>query len=105
MISGAILVGIVGVGRIAVDAHIPDLRKAGAEVFALADVAPGRAGRFAAQFEVPHAFDDCRAMLKRDVFSSAALRGGASRHLDAELQRDLDLALELPAPWMEVTRG
>jgi predicted dehydrogenase len=63
MKSQAIRVGIIGVGRIAVDAHIPDLRKAGAEVFALADVAPGR---FASQFGMPHAFDDYREMLKRD---------------------------------------
>ena len=43
-------VGIIGVGRIAVDAHIPDLRRAGAQVVALADIVPGRAARFAEQF-------------------------------------------------------
>jgi predicted dehydrogenase len=56
-------VGIIGVGRIAVDAHIGACRQAGGELVALADVAPGRARRFADQFGVPRAFDDYRQLL------------------------------------------
>ena len=58
-----IRVGIIGTGRIAVDSHIKDCRKAGGELLALADVAKGRAKRFAEQFDVPHAFDDYRELL------------------------------------------
>jgi predicted dehydrogenase len=61
-------VGIIGTGRIAVDAHVPDLRRAGAEVLALADVVPGRARRFADSLGVPHAFDDyCRMLAMADL--------------------------------------
>jgi predicted dehydrogenase len=56
-------VGIIGVGRIAVEAHIPCFRRAGAEVIALADVVEGRAARFAQQFDIPYAFDDVHGLL------------------------------------------
>ncbi len=56
-------VGIIGTGRIAVDAHIPAAREAGGEVVALADVVPGRAERFAGRFGVARAFDDVRGLL------------------------------------------
>ena len=50
-------VGIVDAGRVGVDWHLPDIRAAGGEVIALADVVPGRAARFAARHGIPHAFD------------------------------------------------
>jgi hypothetical protein len=50
-------VGIVGAGRVGVDWHLPNIRAAGGEVIALADVVPGRAARFAAQHHIPYAFD------------------------------------------------
>jgi predicted dehydrogenase len=56
-------VGIIGVGHIAVEAHIPCLRSAGAEVIALADVVEGRAARFAREFDIPYAFDDVHQLL------------------------------------------
>lgn len=56
-------IGIIGAGRIAVDAHIPGVRQAGGEVLALADVVPGRAARIAGEFGVPCAFDDYRQLL------------------------------------------
>jgi predicted dehydrogenase len=76
----SIRVGIIGIGRIAVDSHIPDLRKAGAEVFALADVVPGRAGRFAAQFGIPHAFDDYRQMLRREELDAVVVASPILAH-------------------------
>ena len=63
MSQDKIRVGIIGVGRIAVQSHIPDFFRAGAEVIALADVVEGRAARFARQFDIPHAFDDYHQML------------------------------------------
>jgi len=59
----SIRVGIIGVGRIAVEAHIPCFRAAGAEVIALADVVEGRAARFAHAFGIPCAFDDYHELL------------------------------------------
>ncbi|MBN1581802.1 MAG: Gfo/Idh/MocA family oxidoreductase [Anaerolineae bacterium] len=50
-------VGIVGAGRVGVDWHLPDIRAAGGEVIALADMVPGRASRFAAQHGISYAFD------------------------------------------------
>lgn len=58
-----IRVGIIGAGRVGVDWHLPDIRRAGAEVVALADEAPGRAARFAAERGVERAFDDWAALL------------------------------------------
>jgi len=63
-------VGIVGAGRVGVDWHLPDIRAAGGEVIALADVVPGRAARFAARHGIPHAFDrypDLLALPELDV--------------------------------------
>jgi predicted dehydrogenase len=80
MTSKAIKVGIIGVGRIAVDAHIPDLRRAGADVIALADIVPGRAARFAEQFGIPHAFDDYREMLKRDELDAVVVASPILAH-------------------------
>ena len=59
----SIRVGIVGAGRVGIDWHLPDIRAAGGEVIALADGVAGRAGRFAAQHGIPHAFDDYRDLL------------------------------------------
>jgi predicted dehydrogenase len=56
-------VGIIGAGRIAVEAHIPCFRSAGAEVIGLADVIEGRAARFAREFKIPYAFDDFHQLL------------------------------------------
>jgi predicted dehydrogenase len=64
MSADKVKVGIIGTGRLATYAHMPDYRKAGAEVIAVCDVVPGRAAEFAKTWEVPHAFTDCREMLK-----------------------------------------
>ena len=63
--NGKLRVGIIGVGRIAVEAHIPCLREAGAEVAALADAVPGRAARFAERFGIPQGYDDYHELLAR----------------------------------------
>lgn len=59
----ALRVGIVGVGQVALERHVPAVREAGGEVVAFADAVKGRAGRYAAQLGVPHAFDDYRALI------------------------------------------
>jgi predicted dehydrogenase len=72
--------GIIGTGRIAVDAHIPDIRRTGGTVVALADVVPGRAARFAAALDVPHAFDDWRELLARDDLDAVAIASPVKAH-------------------------
>jgi predicted dehydrogenase len=72
--------GVIGVGRIAVEAHIPCLREAGAEIVALTDVAPGRAARFAAQFGVPGAYDDYHQMLARSDIDAVAVASPTCAH-------------------------
>ena len=66
MSDESIRVGIIGAGRVGIDWHLPDIRVAGGDVIALADVVVGRAARFAAQHDIPHAYDDYRDLLKLD---------------------------------------
>jgi len=75
-------VGIIGTGRIGVDGHVPQCRQAGAELVALADVVPGRAARFAEQLDVPHAFDDYRALL-----ALPEMRAESERHIGVEAHK------------------
>jgi predicted dehydrogenase len=91
--------GIIGVGRIAVEAHIPCLREAGAELVALADVAPGRAARFAAQFGVPHAYEDYHEMLARPDIDAVAVASPTCAHEEnatAALQAGKHVYMEKP---------
>jgi len=62
--NGTLRVGVVGIGRVALERHVPAIRYAGAEVHAFADIIPGRAGRYAADLHVPHAFDDYLELLE-----------------------------------------
>jgi predicted dehydrogenase len=73
-------VGIIGAGRIAVDSHVPDLRRAGAAVVALADVVPGRAKRYADALGVPHAFDDYRRMLAMEDLEAVSVASPVFAH-------------------------
>lgn len=68
-----IRVGIVGIGRISVDNHIPHIALAGGEVAALCDVVPGRAVRFAEQFGIPQAFDNHHPMLAQANLDAVAV--------------------------------
>jgi predicted dehydrogenase len=63
MTSNKVQVGIIGTGRVATYAHAPDYKKAGAHILAVADIAPGRAARFAEERDIPNAFTDYRDML------------------------------------------
>jgi predicted dehydrogenase len=63
-VNDKIRVGIIGTGRVGIDWHLPDIRAAGGEVVALADIVEGRAARFAAQHGVPRAYDDYRELLR-----------------------------------------
>lgn len=73
MTSERTKIGIIGAGRVGVDWHLPDIRTAGGEVTALADVVPGRAARLAADRGVPLAFDDYRALLALDEIDAVAI--------------------------------
>ncbi len=59
-------IGIIGCGVIAVGGHIPAYQTLGYEVAALADNAPGRAARFAAQYGIESAYEDYHALLARE---------------------------------------
>ena len=99
MAEPKICVGIIGVGRIAVEAHIPCLRNAGAEILALADVVPGRAKRFARQFGIPHAYDDYHELLVRSDIQAVTIATPTCSHKDnatAALEAGKDVYLEKP---------
>lgn len=66
-------VGIIGAGRVGVDWHLPDIREAGGEVAALADVVPGRAARYAEARGVPYAFENYRELLALDAVDAVAV--------------------------------
>jgi predicted dehydrogenase len=57
---------VVGAGWIATHGHLPGHKKAGANLVAIADVAPGLADKVAAEFGVPRAYADWREMLARE---------------------------------------
>lgn len=59
-------IGIIGCGVIAIGAHIPAYQKLGHEVIALADTAPGRAEKFAAQYGIPYAYENYHDLLSRN---------------------------------------
>lgn len=58
----SIKVGIIGAGGM-LKYHAAGFRKAGAEIIAVADAAPGAAARAAESMGIPHAFDSVDAML------------------------------------------
>ncbi len=60
-------VGLIGAGFIAdIHAHAFKHHVQNAEVIAVASKTPGKAARFAAEREIPHAFEDYRVLLERD---------------------------------------
>ena len=63
MTETSIRVAIAGAGTIANLTHIEGWREAGAEVVAVADTFPGRAERFAAKWDIPHAFESVAEMV------------------------------------------
>jgi predicted dehydrogenase len=92
-------VGIVGAGRVGIDWHLPDIRAAGGEVAALADVVPGRAARFAAQHGIAHAFDDYRGLLALPEVDGVAICTPPHTHAEiaiAALEAGKHVYLEKP---------
>ena len=63
MDKNRVRIGIIGAGRVGMDWQLPDIREAGGDVIALADVVEGRAARFAGRLDIPHAYDDYRELL------------------------------------------
>lgn len=116
MVGDKVKIGIIGAGRVGVDWQLPDIRTAGGDVIALADVVEGRAARFAEKLGIPHAFDDYRELLALDDVEAvsictppfnheeiavAALRAGKQVYLEkpptmyeAEMQHITDVAAE-----------
>ncbi|MDD5349609.1 MAG: Gfo/Idh/MocA family oxidoreductase [Chthoniobacteraceae bacterium] len=62
MTPSKLKIGVVGAGGM-LPYHIQGFRRAGAEVAAVADPAPGAAARAAAQWEIPQSFESADAML------------------------------------------
>ncbi len=59
-------VGVIGVGSITQAVHLPNLKALGANIVAVADAVLERAQEVARQHGIAHAYDDYRALLKRD---------------------------------------
>jgi predicted dehydrogenase len=66
-------IGIIGVGVIAVGAHIPAYRLLGHNIVALADNAPGRAEKFAKELGVPSFYEDYHKLLARDDIDAVSV--------------------------------
>ena len=71
--SDGLGVGIAGAGLVACNNHVPDIREAGGRVVALADTGQGVAARAAERLQVPHAFEDYRALLALDEVAIVAV--------------------------------
>jgi predicted dehydrogenase len=94
-----IKVGIIGTGRLGIDWQLPDIREAGGEVMALADVVEGRAARFAAERNVPYAFDDYRELLALDDVEAVSICTPPFNHAEiavASLRAGKHVYLEKP---------
>jgi len=116
MAKDRVKIGIIGAGRVGVDWQLPDIRTAGGNVIGLADVVEGRAARFAAQLDIPYAFDDYRELLalegleavsictppfNHEEIAVAAVQAGKHVYLEkpptmneAEMQHIADVAAE-----------
>ena len=66
-------IGIIGVGVIAVAGHIPAYRLLGHNIVALADNVPGRAEKFAKEFDVPFFYEDYQKLLARDDIDAVSV--------------------------------
>jgi predicted dehydrogenase len=60
-------IGIVGAGAIVAGAHLPAYRKAGFNVLGITNRTRSRAEALAAEFAIPHVYDDLDAMLANDA--------------------------------------
>lgn len=92
-------IGIIGTGRLGIDWQIPDIREAGGEVIALADVVAGRAARFATERHVPYAFDDYHALLALDDVEAVSICTPPFNHAEiavASLRAGKHVYLEKP---------
>lgn len=92
-------VGILGTGRIAVDSHVQSIREAGGVVTALADIAPGRAERFARSLDVPLAFGNGADMIRSGAIDAVDICTPPASHYGdvmAALAAGLPVYLEKP---------
>jgi predicted dehydrogenase len=97
--SNPVRVGILGTGRIAVDAHIHAIREAGGIVAALADIAPGRAQRFARSLGVPLSFESSADMIQSGAIDAMDICTPPASHcaeVMAALAAGLPVYLEKP---------
>lgn len=72
----SIKLGVIGVGKVAVERHIPSIKSLGddgVQIFAVSDVAPGLAEKVARRNEIPHAFNDYRELLAMDEINAVSI--------------------------------
>ena len=97
--TDTIRVGILGTGRIAVDTHVRAIREAGGEVAALADIAPGRAERYANRLGVARHYETLEAMIADGVVDAVDVCTPPAFHLPAVLTAlDAGLPVYLEKP-------
>ncbi|NHN32165.1 Gfo/Idh/MocA family protein [Paenibacillus agricola] len=71
-----IRLGIIGMGKVSVERHIPSIRSINApqvELYAAADPLPGLAQRAAAEHGIPHAFEDYKELLAMDEVTAVSI--------------------------------
>ena len=79
-------VGIIGGGGIARGAHQPGFAaQPNVDIVAVADPVDGRAGDFARDYDIPHAYTDYRDLLKRDDVDVVAVATPPFAHAEATI--------------------
>ena len=73
-------VAIIGLGQIAKVGHVPEFRKAGAEITAACDVSPESARQVCETFGIPRAYTDWKEMLEAGGFDAVSICTPSAHH-------------------------
>jgi predicted dehydrogenase len=105
--NNLIRLGIIGMGRVSLERHIPSIRSIHpqqADIYAAADAMPGHAQQSAAAQGIPHAFEDYRELLALEEIDAVSICTPTFTHaaiaIDA-LRAGKHVYLEKPATMNE----